>query len=213
MDYFVNFRNVGDQLLPHFLRKENLLKILYSFLKPLQTLNNNLVAVVSFGQSDISFYQFYLFIKNFLRFTGQTIYLEKYLNSIYDPTNEKIYIENTANSNFTYLYNEIEARSPRYLYNRWRSTTTFAINKYCVFNNQLWISLQNGNLNKQPGSEPLWWAQDTGSPLFLFNSSEAGSQYDFIVYVPASISFDNTKMRKQIDQYRLAGKRYTITIV
>ncbi len=52
MSFNVDFKDIKFQLTPFFLRKENLLKLMFSAIKPLKELNNNGVLVESFGQSD-----------------------------------------------------------------------------------------------------------------------------------------------------------------
>jgi len=155
------------------------------------------------------FYPFYTKWTNFLKFNSQTITLTKYLNDVFDSLNRGIFITNTANTNVTFLYNIPELKPPVYLYNLWRAITTYALDERIVRENGVYKSLQAGNLNRLPEIEPLWWGFEK-DVLFLFNDDEAGSQYDFIVYVPSSVTFSETVMRAEIDQYKLAGKLYLI---
>ena len=205
MDFNVNFKNIGYLLFPHFLRKENLLKLWYSFVKPLQTLNNNGIQVTAFGQEDKSFYQWYLFIKNFLRFNGQVIYLEKYLNDVYSTgatypysLNGGIYITETTAGLF-YVYNIAEGKE-KYLYNVYQSGTTYANGEFIVFGNKIYQSIQNGNTGNQPDISPLWWTLYSSTQPFVYNTGELSSSADFIVNVPGSVSYTEAQMKSQINQ-------------
>lgn len=46
--------------------------------------------------------------------------------------------------------------------------------------------------------------------VYIFNEDEAMTSEDFIVWVPSYVTYDEVVMRAQIDQYRLAGKIYSI---
>jgi len=185
MNLLINYKNIAVNILPHFLRKDNLKNWVYAFIKPLETLHNDVTKpVFSFGQINKAFYQWYSYIHNFLRFNGQIIYLEKYLNSIYYPTLADpnfltgetwhslggMWILDTASSSIKYVYNKSEGLPPIYVYNL---------------------------------SENI--------PVYLYNTSEVGT-YDFIVLVPVA---DYTTamvplLTARINQYKLAGKRYLI---
>ena len=40
----------------------------------------------------------------------------------------------------------------------WTGTTTYNLNDVITYNGQSYVSLQNGNLNKQPSVQPAWWS-------------------------------------------------------
>lgn len=179
MNLLTNFVNIVQNLLPYFLRKLNFIQFLNALVKPLSLLHNNpSVPVTNFGQKDISFYQWYEYIRNYLKFNGQIIYLEKFLNQTYLPlieepwaSNDGIYILNTASSNFSYIYNTIELKPPIYFYNISEVQTTY-----------------------------------------LFNKSEASSMFDFIVFVPDTLTYETILMQSRINQYKLGGKSYDIQV-
>lgn len=102
--YDIDFNVLGTQQLPVGKRKPIWKSIVFSLLFPLQNLNT---VFVSFRAK-----------KNYeLQFSAQVIYLEHFLNDKYDPTARGIYIEDTANIEYTYLHNKIEEVSPIYLHN------------------------------------------------------------------------------------------------
>lgn len=76
-----------------------------SLLQPLQTLNAQLAAFVNQTR--------YL-----MSLTGQVIYLEHYLNDLFDPIERRIYIDDGALTLPPYLYNQADEHEPEwYLYN------------------------------------------------------------------------------------------------
>lgn len=54
----------------------------------------------------------------------------------------------------------------------WSAATTYAADAVISYANRNWISVQGTNLNKTPGSEPLWWT-DNGptNRMAMFDSS------------------------------------------
>jgi len=142
MNLLTNFVNIIQNLIPEFLRKSNFINWLNSLIKPLSTLHYDASNVVTnFGQTNLTFYQWYEFIRNYLRFNGQIIYLEKYLNQTYLPlveepwiTNTGIYIVNTASVNFSYVYNTIEGKPPIYLSNTSENDPVYMYNTADIAN-------------------------------------------------------------------------------
>lgn len=54
----------------------------------------------------------------------------------------------------------------------WSNATTYAADDVISYENRNWISVQAGNLNKIPGSEPLWWVDDgPTNKMAMFDSS------------------------------------------
>lgn len=58
-----------------------------------------------------------------LSYNGQTLYLEKMLNDIYDPSLRRIVIKHEE-SNDVYWYNEDEGQAPNYLHNEGETGAT-----------------------------------------------------------------------------------------
>lgn len=64
--------------------------------------------------------------------------------------------------------------------------------------------------NKMEMKQPMYLRQKAeNAPVYLRNKSEA-AQYDYTVFVPASLSFDINQLKAMVDTYNIAGKRYTI---
>ena len=117
--YNIDFSKLIQYFTPWFMRNSTMTKWLFSLLKPLDSLNVN---VVRFWRARM---------EKFLSYDGMTVHLERYLNaeyynpSPYDPNirNQQIsnadiiYIETTANNALRYVYNKAENNPPIYLYN------------------------------------------------------------------------------------------------
>jgi len=205
----VNFRNIAFANIPTFLRKIKLLAVIYSAMKAMQDVNDLFLA-------------FRTEIKTQLQYNGQKIYLEQYLNTTYGITiynltdrdvdiaaGDIIYIEDVTNDPYTFIFNAAEQATETYLYNNYDAAVTYAEDEYSMFANDIYISLQNANTNNTPDVSPLWWSDD-GDVLFLLNQEEFDSLFDFIVYVPVAVTYDENVMTAQVNQYKIAGKRYYI---
>ncbi|HNX90009.1 MAG TPA: hypothetical protein PKH58_13110 [Paludibacteraceae bacterium] len=101
----VNLNSIITWLLPTFLRGATLIAILKALLHPLQSLHFLLDAFRIQKQYELSI-------------TSQVIWLEKMLNTIFDPLNELIYIQDVGAVNQVYMSNKAESPHPRYLYNK-----------------------------------------------------------------------------------------------
>ncbi len=93
---------VATQLLPPALRKPRLLAWMRAVVAPLEVLTSQLVGLV-----DRSRYH--------LNLTGQVIYLEHYLNDLFDPSQRRIYIDDAGPILPDFLYTRAEAQ-PLYIY-------------------------------------------------------------------------------------------------
>lgn len=155
MIFNVDFKDIKFQLTPFFLRKDNLLKLMFSAIKPLKTINNDGVVVESFGQKNSSLHQFILFITNFLNFDARTIFLEKFLNDIYAKVTEG-----------------------------WLITKSYLIGDKIIFDGQNYITL-TANTGKQPDLNPTDWEttgieiinDNTISVQYIFTKAEQDPPY------------------------------------
>lgn len=155
MGFNIDFKDIKFQLTPHFLRKENLLKLMFSAIKPLKDINNDGVVVESFGQKNSSLHQFILFITNFLNFDARTIFLEKFLNDTYAKVTT-----------------------------RWDSQVSYLIGEKLVYDAQNYIALTN-NVGKRPDLNPTDWEttgieiinDNTIRVQYVFNEAEKVDNY------------------------------------
>ena len=100
----IDFRHVAYNLLPHFLRGDKNLSWLYSLVEPIKELN-----IIFNSFRDNTLYN--------LQFTGQTIYLEHFLNDQFDPIGRGIYITTLDELDWIFHFQKAEAKPPFYYYN------------------------------------------------------------------------------------------------
>ncbi len=144
-------------------------------------------------------------------FTFQVMYLEKVLNNKFDPTNEGIYIVDGGITQKNYLYRKSESKPPKYKYRRWKQSINYVVGDYAIYENKVYRCIAN-NVHFNPALNPAKWVFHA-DVRFRRRTSEFNLQYDFIVKVPATVTFDVIEMRATIDFYRYAGKRYKIEIL
>jgi hypothetical protein len=66
-------------------------------------------------------------------------------------------------------------------------------------------------LHEDQEAPPIYYkSENIDDEGYLYFESEYQQTYDFIVWVPSSLVFNQTEMRAKIDLYKIAGKRYII---
>lgn len=145
-----------------------------------------------------------------IRFNGQIIYLEKILNDKFSPVSGGIYIVDGSSVTPYYIYNKSESRTPIYLYKTWKSSQNYSIGQFSLENNKVYKALTN-NLNKQPSVNPSDWAYYK-EVTYVRTKTEFDIQYNFIIKIPSTITFNIIAIRAIVDYYRLPGKRYKIEL-
>lgn len=206
----LNFRDIVNQLLPHFLRKDNLLRLLFSAIKPLSTLNNDATTIETFGQLSPSMYQFELFIKNFLRFDARTIYLERYLNDQWDPTNRQINIVNNNNPDVLYLFNDAEQSDDVFFYNNWDATIAYIASPedYVAEGNVIYKCNTN-NTNQQPPNAAFW---DVDGPITFMYSLEDEFPFNYRIDIPLTVTgqtnYSNERFKEQVRLFNAASRSF-----
>ena len=210
MIFNTDFKDVIFQLTPHFLRKSNFLKFIFSGIKPLKTLNNDGVIVESFGQKNSSFFQFTLFIKNFILFDARTIFLEKFLNDIYDSAQKRIKIVNSTVIPTLALFNKIEEREDVFFYNNFDSTVSYVAGEFSVFENKVFkANATNNSPSTSPPDTNFWdFFKDI---TFLFNVVDE-FPFDYQVQIPLVVTlqpdYSNDRIKSQINQLNSAGRTF-----
>lgn len=193
----INWPKIIKENLPFFLHRTKRI----DFIKAL------ISGVNQIYQEFLVMYQVYVYK---IRFNGQVIYLEKILNDKFSPTSGGIYIVDANTIPKNYLYRKSELKPPIYLYRKWKSTTNYSIGQFAVEGNNVFKSLTN-NINSLPSTNPTDW-QYHSDVVYLRRASEFYMQYDFIVRVPSTVTFNVVSLKAIVDYYRLAGKRYKIEI-
>ncbi|KKN24450.1 hypothetical protein LCGC14_0894750 [marine sediment metagenome] len=204
----IDFKDIIFQLTPHFLRKDNLLRFMFSGIKPLKTINNDGVVVESFGQKNSSLHQFILFIANFLNFDARTIYLERFLNDIYDPVTEGIVIVNDNTIRVLYLFNKAEEREDVFFYNNWDSTIAYIVDDFAVGTDNKVYQANTNNTNDEPPSGNWDFVKDI---TFVFNFQDE-FPFDYRVEIPLGITlqpdYSNERIKSQIRLFNAAGRSF-----
>jgi len=74
------------------------------------------------------------------------------------------------------------------------------------------VTVRNYIYNLSENERPLYISNLSENPKepYIQSLIELNSDYDFIVFVPASLTFDLNQMNAIIRKYKLAGKRYVI---
>ena len=110
--YNIKFQKVVVDLLPWFLRSIRM---------------KQWVGVLSFGNKLVwdRFNSFRLEKDYLMNFTGARIYLERYLNELFDPTAKGIVVENLTLPKSVILFNKVEGRDRAFLRNKSELTPAF----------------------------------------------------------------------------------------
>ena len=179
---------------------------------------SHLRRVIRLAWLDAIFTQLAWVHTNFIKFTNvtkytlahnsQRIYLEKYLNDAFDPTNRGIFIEQVYNQSRLYLYHKSELKPKRYIYRKWDSAVSYLVDEFAVDARYVYKAL-SPNTNVQPSVSPLVWLR-YADRSYLYHKEEFNAFLDFIVWVPVGVPYDDSVMRSLIDFYRFAGKQYVI---
>ncbi len=111
----INFNSTTRKLIPISKQKNKISAFLYLILHPLKAVN-------------ILFDQYKTDTNYKLIFNGQIVYLEHYLNDIYDSTQRRIYIQDTANAVYNYIYNQAELLPTLMVYNANENVPVYLIN-------------------------------------------------------------------------------------
>jgi hypothetical protein len=100
--FSVDFYKLSKRFIPYFLRKPAFVALLESAVTPLNELNSDFVDLVE--QIDTK-----------LQYTGQVIYLEEYLNSLYDAVQKRIFITDGFFNDFLFIYRKAELNPKTYI--------------------------------------------------------------------------------------------------
>ena len=101
----IDFELQLKRLTPQFLRGTIFIALMESAMKALQDVNDLQVTLTN----EIDF---------FLRWNSQIITLTKFLNTVYDPVLNRIYIQDLVPIANTYLFRNIESATPFFLFRK-----------------------------------------------------------------------------------------------
>lgn len=121
----MNYADYITKLLPVFLQKERFIAWVSALVSPLQTLHD---LYVNYAQT----------VRYRLSLTGQVIYLEHYLNDLFDNSQRRIYIEDASELLLPpYLYNKPTPHGTQiYIKNKSEGGDKFYLRNRAEYNNQ-----------------------------------------------------------------------------
>lgn len=163
----------------------------------------------------VSLYPFTLFITRFLQVDASRLVLQKYLNELFDSTNEGILLVNNATTYVTYEFNSSEEHTVDYGYNSWDSTHDYAATKEYALgsNGNAYLSNQTPNLDKDPSdsaNSAYWDLISTGQEYF-FNEADTFVA-DYNIEIPALVAtgpeFDGDKFKAVVNFFNSAGRTF-----
>lgn len=194
----INFTRIGKELTPHFLRNSKM---------------KQFVGVLTWGSTfAMSVLNAFRSLKQHeLNFTGQRIYLEKWLNDRFDPVNAGIQVVNIQLVQNPYLFNKIEQRT-QYIYNKYDAANAYFAGQFARFGLTVYECVQAGTGN-QPDISPAYWQPYTSATV-MRNKTELGATFSFKIIVPASITLTTeliNSIETEVDKFLIAGKTYQIT--
>lgn len=144
-----------------------------------------------------------------VRFNGQVMYLERLLNDKFDVALRRIYINDGPVKNY-FIYRRSEGKPSHYVYRRWNPTVNYATNEFAVRGNKVWKAL-SPNVNIDPTGNPTVWAYYKDVE-FIWRKSEYAVSYNFIVYVPSSLSAQVPAIKGHVNYYKLGGRTYNVVL-
>jgi hypothetical protein len=194
-NYLINWTYTINYLLPLKKRKAARIQFIKVLISAMKARYESLLSIRTTTLYDLSF-------------TGQVIYLEKRLNDQWDAVNKGIYIDHPQIVLRDFIYNKVENKPKRYLYNKWNSAVAYVNGEFAKYGDKVYVALA-ANTNITPGTNAAYW-QVAHDPFYLINNVEYLSQNNFIVYVPNTVTFDTSEMKAVINRYKLVGKKYSI---
>lgn len=213
MNFKVNFRDVVSQLSPHNFRQSIYLRWIFSLSKGLSDVNDNGIIINFFGQKNQSLFQFTRFITRFLQVEQTTLGVQKYLNELFDPTDELIeIINNNSPLLVDYDFNLSEQHVVDFDYNAWDSTFDYAATDEFVLapDGNVYESNTTPNINNEPVLTSAEWDLISTADEYLFNNLDIfPPDYTIKIPVNAALDPDNLKLiQATVNQFNAAGKSY-----
>lgn len=195
--FSINFARFAKNLIPWFLRSPRF---------------KQWIGVLTWGASKaLDDLKTYRVLKDYeLQFTGQRLYLERWLNDKFDPVNQAITVTNVVLTQNPFIFNSIEGRE-NYVVNKWDVSETYVINDRISYGGEIYKALATttGNI---PDASPAFWTVQRDQ-IFLYNKTEIGGAIVFTVTIPVTITLSD-QVRKnisdEIDKFVIAGKQYSI---
>lgn len=194
----LNWLKIIKENLPFFLKTTRRIDWILALISPINKIYQEFLVM----------YQVYVYK---IRFNGQVQYLQKILNDKFDPVSSGIYITDGLSFSPFYIYRKSESKPPVYLHRKWKQSINYTTGQIVFYENKIYKALSN-NVHMNPALNPLVW-QLVREVKYLRKRGEFYLQYNFIVNVPSSLTYDLNSMKAILDFYRLAGCKYLIKTV
>ncbi|MCF8219399.1 MAG: hypothetical protein K9J21_10515 [Bacteroidales bacterium] len=155
------------------------------------------------------FKQFVLDTKYKLKIDGRKIYLEHYLNDLYDDVQRRIYIETNQLPDQLFLFKKQEIPA-LYLSRLWINTTTYTVGNVVNYRGVNYQATSS-NSNRRPDNYPSIW-EVIGNSYYL-TKADFDESNDFTIVFPSTILIDmefERKVRGLINPYVVTGKKFNI---
>ena len=193
----INFARFAKNLIPWFMRTPKM---------------KQWIGVLTWGASKaLDDLKSFRTLKDYqLNFTGQRLYLERWLNDKFDPVNQAIEVNNIELAQNPFMFNKIEGRD-NYVANKWDLSTSYVVGDRVNFAGKRWRCVL-ASTNNPPNISPAYWTE-VSDVLFLYNKTEIGGAIVFEIVVPLTITLTDQKKKEiatEIDKFVVAGKQYQI---
>jgi len=214
LKYKINFKDLSAALSPWFFRAPIYLRYMFALVKPLDELNDNSIPIQFFDQKNPSLYQFTIFITRFLQVNASRLVLQKYLNELFDPTNEGILIVNNAVIDVTYRFNNSEQHDEDFDYNAWDITVDYAASGEFILapDGNVYESKTTPNLGNEPPNGSFWDLISTAKEYSFNEADEYTADYTIkiplIITTASNVDYSNEKFMAIVNQFNASGRTY-----
>ena len=196
MNYNVNWFNLLVANVPTNYRKVLRVKWLILLLFQVRKLHASILLYIQLKRYD-------------LNHTGQVIYLEKVLNDSFDPIDRRIFISDGNFADRVFLYHRPQATQVLF-YHRWKEFEDYDPGSKIQWDFKIWeADAVNGASDGPPPNYPNQWTE-VGVHTKVKYRSEYRYGTGFIVNLPASLQYNESRLQATIDFYRVAGRFYVL---
>lgn len=155
------------------------------------------------------FKAFVLEVRYKLQINGQKIYLEHYLNDLFDDTQRRIYIDTNQLPAmlFTFKKQEVPAF---FIAHIWKSTVTYNAGDKVIYGAKMYKALTTST-NRNPVTYDTMWEEIDES--YYLTKADYVYANDFTIVFPSVILISTEferHVRALIDPYVVAGKKYNL---
>lgn len=145
-----------------------------------------------------------------VRFNGQACYLQEILNIRFDNALRRIHVVDT-NERRNFLYENTAPTGENRIYTKWDNLTDFNPGQFAVEDRYL-FEVVDTNIDVKPKESIeagfTYWRRHTRRRLVLRSQKDGNARY--MVFIPASLVYDEYEFISIMNTYRMAGLTYLI---